>query len=136
MSSDRRSELEALAYGRPVVTAATVPVRSTSAITPPIANTYSTTSLHASLLERQHPHRTGRIRRDRQFGCTVEITGPESCPVTTSRFRHGHVPDEEAQDDSTTPPRTSTLDQVIQALDDDDDDEEDEALFSYSAFSK
>jgi hypothetical protein len=83
-----------------------------------------------SLLERQHPHRTGRIRRDRQFGSTLEITDGAS--------RSWHEPDTFSEEDGahdTTPRRiTSTLDQVVQALEDDDD--EDEALFSYTAFSK
>jgi hypothetical protein len=121
-SPDRRSELHGIVLGRPVV-ASTVH-SSTSMST---SNINTTTSL----LERQHPHRTGRIRRDRQFGSTLEITdGASRSPWhETDTF-----PEEDGAGD-TTPPRTSsTLDQVVQALEDDDD--EDEALFSYTAFAK
>jgi hypothetical protein len=92
----------------------------------------STNTMTPSLLERQHPHRTGRIRRDRQFGSTLEITGASrSWNETVDTF-----PEEIGADDTPTP-RTSTsnFDQVVRALEDDDDDE-DEALFSYTAFSK
>jgi hypothetical protein len=120
-SPNRRSELQAVVLGRPAVTA----VHSSASTTMNTSNNTTT-----SLLERQHPHRTGRIRRDRQFGSTLEITDGAS--------RSWRDPDTFPEEDGaydTTPLRiTSTLDQVVQALEDDDD--EDEALFSYTAFSK
>jgi hypothetical protein len=90
----------------------------------------TTSNTTTSLLERQHPHRTGRIRRDRQFGSTLEITDG----VSRSWHETDTFPEEDGAHETTPPRTTSTLDQVVQALEDDDD--EDEALFSYTAFSK
>jgi hypothetical protein len=122
-SSNSNTELQTEILGRPAV-AATVHSSAMTAV--------STNTTTPSLLERQHPHRTGRIRRDRQFGSTLEITGASrSWNDTVDTF-----PEENGADDSPTPhTSTSTFDQVVRALEDDDDDE-DEALFSYTAFSK
>jgi hypothetical protein len=122
LSPNRRSELQGIVLGRPVVASA---VDSSTSMSMTTSNTTT------SLLERQHPHRTGRIRRDRQFGSTLEITDG-AC-----RSWHDEpdaFPEEDGAGDTTPPRITSTLDQVVQALEDDDD--EDEALFSYTAFSK
>jgi hypothetical protein len=123
-SSNSNTELQTEILGRP---AAATAVHSSATMT-----TVSTNTTTPSLLERQHPHRTGRIRRDRQFGSTLEITGASrSWNDTVDTF-----PEENGADDSPTPhTSTSTFDQVVRALEDDDDDE-DEALFSYTAFSK
>jgi predicted nucleic acid-binding Zn-ribbon protein len=123
LSSNSDTELQTAVLGRPA--AATI-------VHSPAMSTAATNTTTPSLLERQHPHRTGRIRRDRQFGSTLEITG-------ASRSWHETVdsfPEEIGADDTPTPQTsTSTFDQVVQALEDDDDDE-DEALLSYTAFSK
>jgi hypothetical protein len=80
-------------------------------------------------LERQHPHRTTRIR-DRQFGSSLQVTGDDLFSTMSPN---------DITKNTFSPPSISTIgasfSRIVQALENDDDDEDEEALFSYSAFS-
>jgi hypothetical protein len=51
------------------------------------------------MLQRQHPHRAGRIRRDKQFGSSLYVVGGEEEPAQEQNSAYDFLNSDDDDDD-------------------------------------